>query len=285
MGFLKHIQLLNRHEPGQYIPFIVDGLQVGLVRPVFARHLKKWPAVFAVEPSALRLVADGDMAERSRQVATVLSQLVTDGLIPRLLGENYTATSGSREQGVLLLDRVAAPYFGIRAFGQHINGFVREAGEIKMWVAKRSADRQNFPGRLDNMAAGGLPYELGYQENLLKECWEEAGIPAEMAGKAVPVGAITYNLDTERGFKPDTLYCYDLELPLEFQPRCTDGEVESFSLKPVKEVLALVRDGDEFKPNCSLVVIDFMIRHGFITPEDPEYPAVVNGLRSPPDVG
>jgi hypothetical protein len=36
---------------------------------------------------------------------------------------------------------------------------------------------------------------------------------------------------------------------------------------------------DDFKFNCSLVVIDFLIRHGVITPADPDYFDLVTGLR------
>ena len=63
------------------------------------------------------------------------------------------------------------------------------------------------------------------------------------------------------------LYNFDLELPADFVPVNADGEVEEFYLWPVEQVMDMVRDGDEFKFNCSLVVIDFLIRHGFIPPE------------------
>jgi 8-oxo-dGTP pyrophosphatase MutT (NUDIX family) len=117
--------------------------------------------------------------------------------------------------------------------------------------------------------------------NLVKECAEEAGMPPELARQARPVGALSYNRLTERGFRPDVLYCYDLELSEEFRPLNTDGEVEEFLLLPLVEVARLVRETDEFKLNCNLVVIDFLIRHGFIGPDSPEYLDLVQGLRVP----
>lgn len=60
-----------------------------------------------------------------------------------------------------------------------------------------------------------------------------------------------------------------------------DGEVEEFFLLPVPQAAALVlADDSEYKPNCNLVVLDFLIRHGFITPEHPGYLDVFTGLRS-----
>ncbi|MCB1727966.1 MAG: NUDIX domain-containing protein, partial [Gammaproteobacteria bacterium] len=175
----------------------------------------------------------------------------------------------------------AAAYFGVRSFGQHLNGFVRRPDGIHMWIGRRARDRLLFPGALDNMVAGGLPHALGLDENLVKECREEAGVPEALARKAVPVGALSYNRVAPRGFRRDVLYCYDLELPEDFVPQNTDGEVEAFMLLPLAEVAAIVHETDDFKLNCNLVIIDFLIRHGWLDPQTPEYLALVLGLRQP----
>jgi hypothetical protein len=77
------------------------------------------------------------------------------------------------------------------------------------------------------------------------------------------------------------MFCYDLELPEDFEPRCTDGEVETFYRLPVAEVIEIVQETEEFKLNCNLVIIDFLVRHGLISQEDMHYVAIVQGLRSP----
>ncbi|MFN2169608.1 MAG: DUF4743 domain-containing protein, partial [Anaerolineae bacterium] len=64
-------------------------------------------------------------------------------------------------------------------------------------------------------------------------------------------------------------------------PRCTDGEVDAFYRLPVAEVARLVSDTDEFKLNCNLVIIDFLVRHGMISQDDPDYIPILRGLRSP----
>jgi len=135
------------------------------------------------------------------------------------------------------------------------------------------------------MVAGGLPYGISLHDNLLKECAEEAGLSATLAAQAVPVGAVNYNRVAARGYRSDVLYCYDLELPEQFVPHNTDGEVESFELLEVSEVARIIRKTNEFKLNCNLVVIDFLLRHGYINPEHPDYLALVSGLRpSAPDI-
>jgi hypothetical protein len=74
------------------------------------------------------------------------------------------------------------------------------------------------------------------------------------------------------------LFNYDLDLPADFTPRNTDGEVEEFYLWPMEKVMETVRESDDFKFNCALVVIDFLLRRGLIPPEHPEYGGLLAGL-------
>ena len=61
-----------------------------------------------------------------------------------------------------------------------------------------------------------------------------------------------------------------------------DGEVESFQLKNFAWVIEKLAEGGEkgYKPNCNLVVIDFLLRHSIITPESPYYLDLCGALRS-----
>jgi len=279
MSFIDHVVACNDHDASRFIPFIIGDLTVGRIRPPFAGLLKPWPEVFSVTDQAVFLNdREPGLIERSTRVAGVLEQLIAQGELSPFHGERYAATAEGGGNPQLLIDRAMAPLFGIRAYGQHVNGFVRSREGVKMWIGRRADDRQHYPGRLDNLAAGGLPYGISLNENLAKECWEEAGIPDHLARRAVPVGAVSYHMDTEKGFKHDTLYCYDLELPYDFSPDCMDGEVQSFYLWPVEEVMDRVKNGSEFKLNCNLVIIDFLIRHGYIGPDDETYLALLAAL-------
>ncbi|MBK1723464.1 DUF4743 domain-containing protein [Thiocystis violacea] len=282
MSFLDKIRACNAWHPDAFVPFLLAGERIGSLRRAAADHLRRWPEHFAVEPGRVEWVnAPADFDARSAVLAELIDRLEQEGLLSHLHGELYPVTAGNREQARCLIDRACAPFFGMRAFGQHLNGFVRTAHGIEMWIGRRSADRRLYPRRLDHLVAGGLPHGLSLVENLRKECHEEAGMPRALADRALPVGAVTYCRDSDRGLKPDVMYCYDLELPEDFQPQCTDGEVEAFYRMPVEEVRDLVRDSDEFKLNCNLVIIDFLIRHGLIPQTDPDYLELIQGLRSP----
>jgi 8-oxo-dGTP pyrophosphatase MutT (NUDIX family) len=280
MAYLDHVRACNRFDPSNFVPFLVDGERVGSLRLAFAQGLGSWPNVFRVMERGVELSPGlKSFEQRTAAIAEVLAELLSHGVISHLLGEPYPVTAQGPAQAVMLLDRAAAPYFGIRAFGQHVNGYVRRGDDVFLWVARRSRDRRNYPGKFDNLAAGGLPWGVSLTQNLAKEAWEEAGIPPELVRRARPVGALTYCMEMEKGLKPDTLYCYDLELPVDFEPRCTDGEVEGFALWPLARVAECVRDSEDFKRNCNLVLIDFFIRHGHIGPEHEDYIALNTGLR------
>lgn len=282
MSLLDKIHACNAWNPGAVVPWLYRGERIGSVHATRLETLVRWAQVFQRRDGALHWVdAPEDFAARSALLDEVVADLIEQGMIPYRHGERYPLTASGREQAICVLDRASAPFFGVRAFGQHLNGFVRTAHGIEMWIGRRSADRRVYPGRLDHLVAGGLPHGIGLAENLRKECAEEAGMPPELADQARAVSLVTYCRDSARGLKPDIIYCYDLEVAPEFVPRCTDGEVESFQRLPVEEVAALVRETDDFKLNCNLIVIDFLARHGVLTPDDPDYLAILGGLRSP----
>jgi len=101
----------------------------------------------------------------------------------------------------------------------------------------------------------------------------------ELAASAVATGSISYRKETPAGLRSDTIFCYDITLPPSFKPVCNDGEVGEFYLWPLDEVARVVRETDEFKPNCNLVVIDFLLRHGLIDSDHPEFGELSSSLQ------
>jgi len=282
MAYLDHIRACNNFDPADFRPFRVGGDRVGWLAHDLAGELRRWPDVFRVADDAVTLdPAARDFDTRSQAVAAPLRALAEEGLIEAWRGELYPVTPDWHTPPLMQIERAACPRFGIRAFGVHINGFVRKADGLHMWIARRAYDKPTFPGMLDNMVAGGQPIGLGLMANVIKECGEEAGIPEDLARRATAVGMISYTHQPPEGCKPDQMFCYDLELPSDVTPVPADGEVAEFYLWPVAKVAETVRDGFDFKFNCNLVVIDFLIRHGVIDPDnEPDYAALVHGLRS-----
>jgi 8-oxo-dGTP pyrophosphatase MutT (NUDIX family) len=282
MSFLDRIRACNTYDLSNYLPFRIDRQQVGWIRPALRDILAERPDVFMTQPDYVSIAPRfSTIEQRTAAIDRISHALVKHGIIPRWHGERYPVTARDRLRPLLLIDRAASSAYGVRTFGQHLNGFVRTPAGLRLWVARRAADKPTYPGMLDNLVAGGLPYGVALADNLAKECWEEAAIPPPLAARARPVGAISYCWETPGGLKPDVMFTYDLELPERYTPRCTDGEVESFELWPVEQVAEMVQSSTAFKPNCNLVIIDFLIRHGVISADDPDYLELVTGLRRP----
>ena len=280
MGWLDRIAECNRHNLSGFLPFEVGETRIGWVRRSLAERLAERPEVFAVGAERVGFAAGLDTPERrSAALAEVVRDWHGSGLLRRVSGELLAIGANVAKPPLFLIDRSAVQAFGFSAVGVHVNGYVRRPDGLHVWIAERAAGRHSYPGMLDNVVAGGQPAGLSLRENVVKEAAEEAGIPQALAERARPAGAVTYCLETDAGLRPDILYVYDLELPAGFQPCNTDGEVAHFELWPAARLAATVRDTTRFKFNCNLVIIDFLIRRGVLGPEDPDYPAILAGLR------
>lgn len=264
--------------------FEIDGTQVGWIPPHVASLLTRYPDVFSPpHGGAVSLHHRLDSAgKRSEAVDAVLTSWRGEGSLSCLTGwrdEKYNVRQKFSDPPLMWMERAATSLFGIKRYGVHVNGYtVSESGEVNMWLARRSPTKQTYPGLLDNVAAGGLAAGLGIKHTLVKECQEEACIPAALAEKAHPVTTISYTYEDEEGVFAESQFVFDLELPLQFKPRIGDGEVQDFYLLPIDKVKELLAT-DDFKPNSAMVVLDFLIRHSIIEPDrEPFYQEFVMGL-------
>jgi 8-oxo-dGTP pyrophosphatase MutT (NUDIX family) len=255
-GYLRHVRGCNNAVlPGERLAFRIGGAQVGWVKPAFAARLAAFPEISTGSDEVT--LADG------AALPEIARRLSDEGCY-RWRREEFDIRAEPDGPVLARLDRGALPSFGVMAVGVHLNGLVRRSDGLHVWVARRAADKQLDPSKLDHIVAGGVPAGLTPAETLVKEASEEAAIPASLASLAVPVATITYAMERPEGLRRDLLFCYDLEVPAEFQPEATDGEVEAFELWPVARVMQTVRDTDEFKFNVNLVLIDLFRRQGLI---------------------
>jgi 8-oxo-dGTP pyrophosphatase MutT (NUDIX family) len=283
LSLIDRVRACAHFTPSAYRPFRVDGIDVGLVAHDFAALLSQDANVFVVAEEAVTLSPSipPDPSARTAAVERALRPLADAGALPGWRDEPYEVAAWPGAPVLFVMERAAVPKFGIVATGIHVNGIVRDAdGGVRMWIGRRALNKANSPGKLDQLVGGGKPAGASVRETLLKEGAEEADLPEAVAGRAVPVGAITYRTERSEGLRRDVLYVFDLELPENAVPRNTDGEISEFYLWPLQRVIETVRETDEFKFNCALVVIDFLIRHGHIGPDEPDYLKLVHGLRS-----
>ena len=270
MSFLDHFNYAHNPDLKSWTPWYQDHALIGYTNTKFKERGIDFGLWQETENGLI--IPDKSEGELSRLFARFAKKTYEEGLLWSWVGELFPVKASVTDPTRFVMERTLTAPLGCLTFGVHLNGYVRTKQGIELWVAKRAQNKPTFPGKLDNIVAGGQPAGLGLFENLMKECFEEAGISKTQAKEAVATGTISYWHTDGRGLKRDILYCYDLELPDSFVPVCHDGEVDSFERLPIEQVLSIIKTSYAFKYNCNLIIIDFAIRHGVLTGDNtPEY--------------
>ena len=236
----------------------------------------------------LVLMAGDTEEERSRAVEATVGAMRATNHFRVLKGwrDELYPIYGPNRKLLFSMERAASALFGIVTYGCHMTAYTRTPeGQMKIWVPRRAKSKQTYGGMLDNTVAGGIATGEKVFESMIREAQEEASLPEDIVrSKAKAVGTVTYFHIRDRRaggetrlLMPECQYVYDLELDEDVVPKPSDTEVEGFELMTVEETKEAMRSG-EFKPNCALVLLDFFVRHGFLTAEDEGYIEIVARL-------
>ncbi|KIW90764.1 uncharacterized protein Z519_08547 [Cladophialophora bantiana CBS 173.52] len=226
-----------------------------------------------------------DLDARSRILADYLQDVRERhifGVLDGWRNELYPIYGPKREL-LLSMERSATPLFGVVTYGVHMTGYVMTGEGMKIWTPRRALTKQTYPGMMDNTVAGGLTIGEKPFECLIRECEEEASLPADLVRTAAQAcGTLTYfhvrdaRAGGETGLcQPECQYIYDLKMPPDVIPKPGDDEAIDFQLLTVDEVRRAMAEG-RFKPNCAHLLLEFLVRHGFLTAEnEPDYIEIV----------
>jgi isopentenyldiphosphate isomerase len=277
-SILELTRLNNNFNPEihKVVPFYLDTVNIGVIPENVFIQLKKYNKTFKRRLRPFSITSRRVTFSEYIDTYEKKSQVMEDLLIYWRDNDTFDCLKGWRNEVYPIFDanheiafrieRSGIALFGFRAYGCHINGYVEDSKthQLKMWIAQRSFKKQTFPGKLDNIVAGGVSFPFNPTETAIKECLEEASIPNEISTQIVPCGAVTYISVEKRGISTDSQYVFDLKLPDSYQPKPLDNEVEGFYLMDFKEIIERLKN-NEFKVNSGIVIIDFMIRHGILT--------------------
>ena len=212
---------------------------------------------------------------RSAEIAEISAMLYEAGHLNEWRGELYGVYETSLRENDLLfvIERSAAPFFGVRTYGAHINGFTtfeNEENPLRCWIGQRSTKKRIAPLKFDQIAAGGLTYGESVDESAEREAMEEASIPHHLAVTMRYQGLLHNMEEVDRTIRQETLFCYDLKLPQDFIPKVNDEEMLQFKCLPLDSIATLIEE-HQFKDNSALVMLQFMLRHGSIPKTHPHY--------------
>jgi 8-oxo-dGTP pyrophosphatase MutT (NUDIX family) len=263
---------------GPLWPLRVDGRVVGELDPPRAMALARFADVFVVANGEVRFVPQlvGAPA-RTAAVARVARALADAGRLTAWRDERYAVGAAPGDEPLFLLERAAARYFGIRTCAVHVNGTTRRDGGPAMWMARRSPHKAIDPGMLDNLVGGGVAAGTSVAATVVKEAWEEAGLPPEVARTARVAGHVGIRRAQPDGLHLETIFVHDLELPSGVAPANRDGEVAEFRLETPDAVARLIANEsgtDTVTADASLVIADWLMRHGFVPHGTPAWDAL-----------
>ena len=254
----------------RFRPVVIGEVDVGRVDDVRAKRLAAFDCFRVTEAAVVLDPALSGPDVRSAALASVALALRGEGALPAWRGELYAIARGFGAAPLAVIERGAARYFGLRTYAAHLNGVIEDGGN-RMWLARRSPRKAVDPGLLDNLVGGGIAAGMRVDDTLVKEAREEAAIDAPLARCARAAGVV---------------HEQDLALPPDFVPRNTDGEVSEHrlvALEDVPRMLARADGPDALAVDASLVVLDFLLRHGAIAPDAPDYLALQRLVRMPLD--
>jgi 8-oxo-dGTP pyrophosphatase MutT (NUDIX family) len=262
---LPAISAARRFDASAHLPFYIAEERVGWIRRADVSELKPWPDVFEVTETAVRLSATFNTLEsRSAALGAVIGMLAADGRIPGWRNETYAIRNTFDAEPLAFIERAASRFFGTMTYAVHLNGVVEEPGQApELWIARRSETKATDPGMLDNVVAGGIGWGMGIEETLVKECWEEAGMPPDLAANATR-GRVFYVLQSlPEGTQAEQIYVFDLTLPADFAPRNQDGEVGEHRLARISEAARWIEEGS-MTVDASLATLDLLLRRQWI---------------------
>jgi 8-oxo-dGTP pyrophosphatase MutT (NUDIX family) len=254
------IDAAERQDPAARVPFAIAGQRVGSVART---HLSALRAV----SDALHVSDDGvdfevPAAQRDRAFGNIHRALREQSLIKAWRDEIFPILDPATLQPLAHIERAASRFWGTLTLGAHCTGCVVNAdgGPERLWIAQRAFDKATDPGCFDNLVGGGVPAGQSPHEALLREGWEEAGLPLAVMQRAKAGRVIRLHRDIPEGLQHEWLYSWDLVLGAAELPVNQDGEVAGFELLPVAEAAALA-SGDRMTVDAALVTIDFLLRH------------------------
>ncbi len=281
-GIRERLEAILAAPRGRYRPFVVDGAVVGWIDDLRACRLERFAEVLVVDKARVRFVDDLAIPQaRTDAMEHVARVLSAEDALSGWRDERYAVVREFGDVACFDLERCAARYFGIRTFAAHINGLVRTKTGVRTWLGRRSAHKAIDAGLLDNMVGGGIAAGATVAATVVKEAWEEAGVPAAIAASAQPWGTVRICRAHPKGLERETVYVHDLWLDPDFMPKGVDGEVAEFRLESLSDAarLAANREGrDVLTADASLVLVDCLIRHGVIADEGDDF-AALDALR------
>lgn len=250
------LQQARQPVPAGLLPLRLGDLTLGRIHPMRAAVLAEvWPELAMRDGALCWDAMSWDVDARSERVGQVALALRERGAITGWRGERYACEhpvddpATARGDVLFRLERSAFRFFGLMSRAVHVNGLLPGA---RLICGRRALSKATDPGKLDNLAAGGLTADEDLVHCARRELLEEAGVPMALSAAVRPRGALRSTRMEPEGLHDEILHVYSLQLPAGFAPRNGDGEVSEFLTLDL-ETLAQRLAAGEFSVDAAAV--------------------------------
>ena len=235
-----------------------------------------WPRCWSLDHKQrfLTLHFAHDFKERSKLLNDTLRTEHKKGQVDALRhwSNELCPVYAADGEHVLEMDGCGVDLFGIINFAVHMLVYVQTKHGRRYWVPRRAKTKLSYPCMLDNTVGGSLSSGERPIDCIVRESAEEASLPEEYVRANVKsCGTLAYQTsrtdDGRPGCQHQVQYLYEIELSEEIVPKPFDGEVEDFTLMALEEVQTALACG-EFKLNCAMTWLAFLIRRGVVNAEN-----------------
>lgn len=260
-----------------FLRVFVAGQPVGWTKPEFAALLDSFNDTWFLRDNALHMNdALADFDTRAKAIDDTFVALSDQGHIPAMpdysmLGgiDWFPIYSGQDIDRLALVRRFYAPYLGIHFKTVMVHGY----HDNRYWAAKRGKIVEGAPGMMDIMVAGAVRHDQTLEEAVLDEGYAEAGISRDWLPDIRHKQDLElYYLNDGGFFINETFHIYEFDTKGEFTPRTNlPLEVEGFQEYSMHDLLIAVQHGGIFKGQINMVLTDFLIRHGYLTKDHPDF--------------
>lgn len=220
------------HAPSDWSPLRLGDCAIGHVSPQRRALLMScWPELRMQGDALVWDAMQLSVRARSLRIAAVALALRERGVISGWRDERHDCERpvddpcARRGEVLFQLERAAFRCFGLMSRAVHVNGLLPDR---RLLCGRRSMSKATDPGKLDNLAAGGVSAGEDLIECARRELLEEAGVPASIAAAVRLDGALRSTRVVPEGLHDEVLHIGELPLPTGFVARNGDGEVSEF---------------------------------------------------------
>ncbi len=207
-----------------------------------------------VEPEAVHVTAGA-----RRSLDTVLEHMAQAlnqaGLIRAWRNESLDVVAEG--QRLACIERGAMRPLGLLTQSVHLNAW---APDGRLWVARRALDKSTDPGLWDTLSGGLVAAGETCATALLRETYEEAGLPAMMLDGCGPLRTVLrMHRRLPDGYQVENVLLADCVLPAGVVPVNQDGEVIEFRCLDLAGLWSCL-EGGVFTLEAELCILDSLQR-------------------------